>query len=73
MNKETLEEASKRIYPDKTTPGWLDHWSATERRCFIEGAKWQQERYSKMGLVDIMCGSIDYEINQYAIEQFKKK
>jgi hypothetical protein len=41
--QETNEEASKRIYPDKTTPGWLDHWSATERRCFIEGAQWSQQ------------------------------
>ena len=41
--QETNEEASKRIYPDKTTPGWIDHWSATERRCFIEGAQWSQQ------------------------------
>jgi hypothetical protein len=41
--QETNEEASKRIYPDKTTPGYIDHWSATERRCFIEGAQWSQQ------------------------------
>jgi hypothetical protein len=41
--QETNEEASKRIYPDRTTPGWIDHWSATERRCFIEGAQWSQQ------------------------------
>jgi hypothetical protein len=40
---ETLEEAAERIYPDKTTPGWIDHWSATERRCFIDGAQWSQQ------------------------------
>jgi hypothetical protein len=41
--QETNEEASKRIYPDRTTPGWIDHWSATERKCFIEGAQWSQQ------------------------------
>ena len=71
--EETLEKAANRIYPDKTTPGWIDHWSATERRCFIEGAKWLQERYSKMGIINITCDTIDYEMRKYAIEQFKNK
>jgi hypothetical protein len=41
--QETNEEAAKRIYPDRTTPGWIDHWSETERKCFIEGAQWAQQ------------------------------
>ena len=67
MNKETVKEGALRIIPDKSSFG------ATERSGFIKGAKWQQERYSKMGIIDITCDTIDYEIKKYAIEQFKKK
>jgi hypothetical protein len=36
---------------------------------FIDGAKWMQEQYSKMSIIDITCDIIDYEIKQYAVEQ----
>jgi hypothetical protein len=35
-NKETLEEAAKRLHPEE--------WDWREREIFIEGAKWQQEQ-----------------------------
>jgi len=44
MKKETLEEAALNIIPDRSTAGWIDSFSATERIGFIKGAKWQQER-----------------------------
>ena len=87
--QETLEEASKRIYPDRTTPGWIDHWSATERRCFIDGAQWQQERmYTEaiefaewIRIKDFQTASknnwigldMKYYTTQELFEQFKKK
>lgn len=44
MEKERLEKAALTILPDKSTPGWIDTHSATERRGFIKGAEWQAER-----------------------------
>ena len=37
MKKETLEEAAERLFPD----------SSVQKRIFIKGAKWQQERMLK--------------------------
>ena len=45
--KETLEEAAERLYPfspysiGRNAINYDEN--AEERRCFIEGAKWQQE------------------------------
>ena len=41
---ETLEEVAERLYPNKSTKGWIDQYSAIQRIHFIEGAKWQQEQ-----------------------------
>ena len=42
---ETLEEVAERLYPNKSTKGWIDQYSAIQRIHFIEGAKWQQETH----------------------------
>jgi len=42
--KETVEEAALRIIPDKSTAGWVDGFSATERIGFVKGAQWQSEQ-----------------------------
>lgn len=74
-NKETLEEVAERLYPttiDSFTDNGFD-LSERERLIFINGAKWMQERYSKMDIINITCDTIDYEMRKYAIEGFKKK
>jgi hypothetical protein len=38
VNKETLEEAAERLFPD----------SSVQKRIFIKGAKWQQEQMEKL-------------------------
>jgi hypothetical protein len=46
MNKETLEEAAERLYPENwesIMDGQHDS-NSYERTAFINGAKWQQER-----------------------------
>jgi hypothetical protein len=35
--KEYADELANKTYPSKTTAGYNDHWSATERRCIAEG------------------------------------
>ena len=40
MNKETIEEAARRIFGDDEDGNYL------EKRAFIKGAKWQQEKYA---------------------------
>ena len=37
-NKETLEEAAERLFPD----------NSVQKRIFIKGAKWQQEQMEKL-------------------------
>ena len=72
---ETLEEVAERLYPttiDSFTDNGFD-LSERERLIFINGAKWMQERYSKMDIINITCDTIDYEMRKYAIEGFKKK
>ena len=71
MEKETLEEAKLKFCNDS------NNWQGSSREDLKLGwdacAKWMLERYSKMMIIDIMSETIDYEIKQYAIEQFKKK
>ena len=46
MEKETLEEAAERLYPENwesIMDGQHDS-NSYERNAFIKGAKWQQER-----------------------------
>ena len=80
--QETLEEATERLYPNKSTKGWIDQYSAIQRIHFIEGAKWQQERmYSEEEVMDILLLSYS-SISDKSLagadlrkwfEQFKKK
>jgi hypothetical protein len=80
--KETIEEAAKRLYPDK---GYEDEVYCDigeyNRELFTEGAKWQQERsYSEEEVLDILRKShsieqtskMDSWITKW-FEQFKKK
>ena len=76
MKKETLEEATKRIYP---SDGYFDEIYCDigdyGRGKWIEGAKWQQERsYSEENLeVAFFEGKFGrYSFNDW-FEQFKKK
>jgi len=51
--QETLEEVALNIIPDRSTSGWVDSFSATERIGFIKGAKWQAERmYSEEEMIN---------------------
>lgn len=40
----SVEDAALKVIPDKSTAGWIDGWSATERIGFIKGVKWQKEQ-----------------------------
>ena len=47
MNKETIEEAARRIFGDDEDGNYL------EKRAFIKGAKWQQEKmYSEEEMIN---------------------
>ena len=80
MKQETLEEATERLYPNKSTKGWIDQYSAIQRIHFIDGAKWQAERmYSEEEVLSILKQT---EVSKTSIlqlgitkwfEQFKKK
>ena len=57
-NKETLEEAAERLYPENwesIMDGQHDS-NSYERTAFINGAKWQQEQDKKLysELVDLL-------------------
>ena len=80
--QETLEEVAETMYPNKTTKGWIDQYSAIQRIHFIEGAKWQQERmyseedmikaikFGSDGMYGWQLGEEGYTVNQ--IERFLK-
>ena len=79
--QETLEEATERLYPNKSTKGWIDQYSAIQRIHFIEGAKWQAERmYSEEEVITILDSYNKYlkgvtkeqSVEEW-FEQFKKK
>ena len=77
MKQETLEEAADRLYPNKSTKGWIDQYSAIQRIHFIEGAKWQQERSEEETIwALLLCSSKKFknslEVKEW-FEQFKKK
>jgi hypothetical protein len=59
--QETLEEAALNIIPDRNIVGWVDSYSATERRGFIKGAKYQAERmYSHEQVLTILEQFIEH-------------
>ena len=88
-NKETLEEAAERLYPENwesIMDGQHDS-NSYERTAFINGAKWQQEQDKKLysELVDLLerlttIYKEDSDLHQKydkqrlnLIEQFKNK
>ena len=73
MEKETIEEAAKRIYPINI----LVDYDTNEdiRNIWIEGAKWQAERmYSEEEVLKLLkkCHFVEQNIEEW-FEQFKKK
>jgi hypothetical protein len=46
MNKETIEEAAERLYPDRLT--FMEQYRKIEQMSFIAGANYQAERISLM-------------------------
>jgi hypothetical protein len=68
MNKETIEEAARRIFGDDEDGNYL------EKRAFIKGAKWQQERmYEIMDLyADDVMGGCTLRAKEW-FEQYKNK
>lgn len=81
VKKETLEEVAERLYPFNPYSignGIKYDKYAKERRCFIEGAKWQQERmYSEEEVKFILSEALQSALVQLDLEQwfeqFKKK
>ena len=77
MIKETLEEVANKILSKegvKLHPSGLETYlKGNVINAMVEMAKWMQERYSKMDIINITCDTIDYEMRKYAIEGFKKK
>ena len=74
MKQETLEEAGEKLYPNRES--FLYRFQNIERKAFIDGAKWQQERsYSEEEVLQILSSYADWPINNVKewFEQFKKK
>ena len=75
--QETLEEVAERLYPFNPYSignGIKYDEYAKERRCFIDGAKWQQERsYSEEEVITMLLIKHDGLTPEYVLEQFKKK
>ena len=72
--KETLEEATERLFGNDKNGMYL------EKKTFIKGVKWQQERsYSEEEvnkLISLLKQTTEYEVLQSfrdKVEQFKKK
>ena len=81
MKKETLEEVAERLYPFNPYSignGIKYDEYAKERRCFIEGAKWQQEQILQFLYSEIIerrpysSSKMCEKVIEF-IEQFKKK
>jgi hypothetical protein len=80
MKKETLEEAAKFNYDNKTSriPVPTSHWINSEFlqiQNFKEGVKWQQERsYSEKDMKEAFEANIkDWICFEEFIDTFKKK
>jgi|688.fasta_scaffold806500_3 hypothetical protein len=79
MEKETIEEAAKRIYPDD---GYKDEmWcdlGMLYRDKFIEGAKWMQERMYSEEEVKTIASKLFYSMTdsdfgiKHTYESFEK-
>ena len=72
--QETLEEVAERLYPNKSTKGWIDQYSAIQRIHFIEGAKWQQEKsYSEEDLKSAFLDGWQLKDGDLPFPKAKKK
>ena len=83
MEKETLEKAVERLYPDRFDN--TNNSASIYRRIFIDGAKWQQERmYNDEEVLSILNKMFEWYIDdtpyhfnltmlKNKFEQFKKK
>jgi len=77
--KETIEQASERMYPNKPyatgDKGIMYDEFAKQRIGFIEGAKWQADKmYSEEDIIKIVEKSRTTGLTaEYLIEQFKHK
>jgi hypothetical protein len=70
--QETLEEVAERLYPNRES--FLSRFQDIERKAFIEGVKWQQERsYSEEDMKRAFCngGQLDYSF--YTSTEFRTK
>jgi hypothetical protein len=74
---ETLEEVALSIIPDRSTLGWIDSFSATERIGFMKGVKLQMKRsYSEEEVLQLLLRLQQTESYDNLYEwfnQFKKK
>jgi hypothetical protein len=69
----TLEKDALNIIPDRSTSGWVDSFSATERIDFIKGAKWQAERmYSEEEVYNLLCSMPNF-FNMTIPQQIKAR
>ena len=85
MKQETLEEAGEKLYPNRES--FLYRFQNIERKAFIDGAKWQQERsYSEEKVYNLLeqigkseflqklrATKSDAEARRLIFETFKKK
>ena len=60
-NKETLEEAARRIFGDDEDRNYL------EKRAFIKGAKWQQEKLYSEEEVKNLFRKYQYDLAQWIL------
>ena len=59
--QETLEEAAERLYPTDCS-NWSIKVPLDERKSFVEGAKWQQERsYSEEEVLELLQKALTHQ------------
>jgi len=71
-NKETLEEIAERLYPTDCT-NWSIKKPIKERKSFIEGVKWQQEKTIEEVFEWLTTNNYLTDLKETLIENFKNK
>jgi len=75
---EEIKTLAKEKYPDKTTAGWLDHWSRSSQKDFIDGytqCQLDNDYWKQRCLLAEKClenSPCDPDINSEQIESHKK-
>lgn len=60
--QETLEELALKIIPDKSTKGWIDSFSATERVGFIKGFQLaKQNSYDEKEVIELLQKALTHK------------